>query len=105
MKHLEIESIELDGVIVTYKIDYDAETVSLIEKQGKNHNDINWVPKQWVFNKREIEYMEGWIKILKAIENAIIFAKGKLADHIEKKQKEKEDLMIAASLKINEKAK
>ena len=45
--NLIIKTIEHKGITVSYKIDFDLRTLSLVEKNGKN-----WQTKQWVFPER-----------------------------------------------------
>lgn len=101
-KHLEIKTIEYGDISVAVKIDYDAETVSLVEAGPKNQGIYQWTPKQWVFNKRGIEYMKGWLDIMSAMMNAVVVAQKDLQEYLDAKSKAKEDLLIKAALKKDE---
>jgi len=79
-KHLEIKTYSLHGISVLVEIDYDNGTVSLLESRNK--------PKQWVFNKREIEYMAGWVNILDAMKYAIEQAEKSLQKHQDERDRE-----------------
>lgn len=77
--NLTIKTIEHKGVTVTYAIDFDHKTVSLVERDG---ND--WQNKRWVFPERTPEYLDSWIIIMEAMQEAVRQAKSELDAHIEK---------------------
>lgn len=77
--NLTIKTIEHKGVTVSYKIDFDLRTVSLVEKNGKN-----WQTKQWIFPDRTPEYLDSWMIIMEAMQEAVRQAKLELDLHIEK---------------------
>lgn len=58
------------GINIAVDIDYVKKTVSLVEKNGGN--------KKWIFAERSLEYMNGWILILRAMEYAVTEAKKEL---------------------------
>ena len=90
MKHLEIKTIETNGVKVIVKIDYDKGEISLVDKQSVQANEIRFVGKQWVFSNRTIDFMDGWINIFEAMTEAVKVAKKELRDF----QKTKETEMV-----------
>ena len=77
--NLTIKTIEHKGIKVTYEIDFDRKTVSLIERDGNN-----WKPKRWTFNDRKPEYLSSWMIIMEAMQEAVRQAKLELDLHIEK---------------------
>lgn len=83
VKHLEIEAYTLHGVRVIVEIDYDKETISLLEQPQRN------AIKKWVFADRALEFMQGWRNILAAMEYAIDEAEKKLDRHVRTKEKDK----------------
>lgn len=72
-KHLEIKTYTHLGVNVRVKIDYEKGTISLLDQNDQ--------PKQWLFAKRSIEYMQGWQNILDAMKHAIELATNDLSKH------------------------
>lgn len=72
---LEIYAHYYKGIEVCVKIDYSTEEVSLMDSRNINS------AKQWVFQKRTIEYMNGWILILEAMTEAVESAKKRLLDY------------------------
>lgn len=103
MKHLEIKTIEHQGIKIIVKIDYDKETISLVENAGKNQGTNQYVPKQWSFANRGVDYMLGWVNILNAMTFAILAAKKDLQEFLDERAKEKERLLIKLSQIENEK--
>lgn len=77
-KHLELETYNHKGVGVTVEINYDAGTVSLLDKGQA---------KKWIFAGRQVEYMPGWLNILDAMKYAIQEAETKLLIHQKEKEK------------------
>lgn len=97
-KHLEIRSSEHKGINVIVKIDYDAGTISLVERQP-NSSPAVYAPKQWVFKNREVGYMQGWIDILEAMTFAVADAKADLDKFQKAKEKRKDDIIKDIVLK------
>ena len=79
MKHLEIQTIEHKGIKVSFLIDYDDKTISLVQRNGKA-----WVKKPYVFNERNLNYMKKWREVLDALQIAITVAQGLLTEHIDR---------------------
>lgn len=72
---LIIREYEFYGVKVLVKIDRRTKTASLVEyKDGFDKYD----GKQWLFKDRELEYMNGWLNILRAMTAAVEEAKKEL---------------------------
>lgn len=91
-KHFEREMYNVNGIKVMVEIDYDRETISLVEDIGHNH----FMNKKYVFGGRGVEYMQGWRNILYAMEKSFSEAEIKLRKHLEKKAKMQEKLLIVA---------
>lgn len=86
-KHLEIETYNHAGIRVTVEIDYAKETISLLDSPQKN------AYKKWVFAGRQLEYMQGWRRILDAMLFAIDTASAKLKKHVDAVERDKARLM------------
>lgn len=97
MKHLEIRSIEHKGIKVVIKIDYDKGTASLVEKY-----DDRWKEKQFLFNARGLEYMNGWQKILEAMQVAVTECRKELENDLAEKTKFREGMVISGLIKGKE---
>ncbi len=69
-KRLEINTYTYDGVEVTVKIDYIEKKITLVEFDGQK-----FVPKQWLFRNRGLDYIDRWCDILGAMTYAIGEAK------------------------------
>lgn len=87
--NLTIKTIEHKGVKVTYKIDFDQRKISLVEK-----TDNGWKPKQWLFKERTPEYLNSWMLIMEAMQEAVRIAKLELDAHIEKEGDELTEKII-----------
>lgn len=66
-------------VAVAVRIDFKQKHISLIDTKTNG-------AKQWVFGKRELEYMQGWLNILEAMKQAIIAAEKELKEYVEKEE-------------------
>jgi len=110
IKHLEIKTYEYYDIKIMVEINYDNKLISLVER-GKNPdqyaNGPAMKPKQYVFVKRGLEYMNGWRNILSAMEYAIDEAEKELSTYLKEKEKEKHDLvtdvLIQATDLVNQK--
>lgn len=101
MKNLEIRTIEHKGVKVTIRIDYDKGTASLMERSLRG----DWVAKNWLFQDRGLEYMNGWQDILGAMQEAVKQCKIALEEDLAMKIVFREEFKIAVAeeeLKKNE---
>lgn len=92
MKYLEIKSYIQNGVRVVVKIDYQAKQISLVEVNDQSF-PVSYPEKKWVFSKREIEYMDGWIDILDAMKHAVKEAKKELQAYIDEEENQKIELI------------
>lgn len=88
-KHLELKTYTFNGVEVTVEINYDEQTISLVEKT-KEMGMPKFYKKSWVFAKRGLEYMAGWKEVLHAMEYAIESASNELKSYMAEVQKDKE---------------
>jgi hypothetical protein len=68
IKYQDVYIYTHKDIKVFVKIDYIANEISLL-----NGNDLK--PKNWVFAVRGVEYMNGWLTILEAMQMAIKDAK------------------------------
>lgn len=79
------------GVTIYMHLDYEAGTVSLVEKDGSE--------KRWNFTGRTKEYLGGWWLVLEAMQEAVKYADTRLreqeAARENAKTKEMVDLMVA----------
>ena len=69
----EIYAFKHNDITVFVKIDYVNNKISLMEKNQRGCN--GWLQKQWLFAERGVEYMNGWLGILEAMQEAIKDAK------------------------------
>lgn len=81
-KHLEIKTIEHKGIKVIVEINYDLGQVSLVEPIMNQFQD-----KRWIFAKRSLDYMNGWLNIIDAMKFAITEAKKDLEHDLAEKSK------------------
>lgn len=85
-KHLEVRTYHHNGIGVRVRVDYDKETIDLLDNAG--------TAKRWVFAGRTLEYMAGWRNILTAMEHAIGLAEADLKKHVTAKEKEKKAMEV-----------
>ncbi len=69
-KVVEIYGFTHKEVTVTVKIDYKRNEISLLESY-----DANSGAKRYIFGGRGVEYMQGWLNILEAMQEAVKDAK------------------------------
>lgn len=79
---------EYRGIKVGVRIDFRQKKISLTEADGQ-------AVKRWVFAERTLEYMDGWLNILHAMEHAIQAARGELQAYVDLEEKKKAELMVA----------
>jgi hypothetical protein len=89
MKNIEIKTIEHKGIKVTVQINYDTNEISLVERQTPIY-----VAKKWVFAGRGNEFMNSWLQILEAMQVAVKQAQKDMQEHLDKKNKEVEKVLI-----------
>lgn len=89
MNHIKISELRVYkycGVDVRVFIDYKNEIISLVDQLGNT-------PKNYIFGKRGLDFMNGWINVLEAMQHAIKNASEDLKDYLELKKKENMDDM------------
>ena len=103
-KHIEVKTYEHKGITVAVEIDYDEAKITLVEKSDNEFdtNQKTWLPRNWYFNNRGLEYMKGWKKILSAMEFAIDEASEELRVNNEARAAERE-MAIGVVLATNDK--
>jgi hypothetical protein len=72
-----IKTIEHKGIAVRFSVDFDKGEVSLLDKDNS--------AKKWLFAGRGLEYLDSWLNILEAMQEAVKEAKKML------EEREKED--------------
>lgn len=97
MTNQEIRTIEHKGVKVSFKIDYDEGTATLVEKM-----DGEWRQKKWLFAHRELEYMKGWQNILEAMSEAVEICKVELDRDRREKSRFTEEQQVKFALMAQE---
>jgi len=110
IKHIEIKTYEYYDIRVMVRIDYEAKTISLIERMGAVYtpncngglNEKSFKPKPYVFVGRGLEYMNGWRNVLSAMEYAITEAEKELTEYLKQKEKEKHDLVTDVLMKATD---
>lgn len=91
-QHLEVKTITTNDIGITIMINYDLGTVSLVHREGDF--EANWKPKKFVFAGRELNYMNGWLNILGAMEVAVKEGKRLLEKDLADKSAFKEGLIL-----------
>lgn len=110
IKHLEIKSYEYGDVKVKVEINYDMNTVSLLENCTKPHlhdpaynsSCENNKAKKYIFAGRGPEFKNGWLNILSGIEYAVDQAFTELVEYKKMKEKEKIESVEAVLMKATE---
>ena len=67
MRHLEIISVDYDGIEIPLRVDYDKGEISLVERANMD----GWKAKQWLFAGRGLDYVNSWSKIMDAMKEAV----------------------------------
>lgn len=67
-----IKTIEHKGIAVRFSVDFDKGEVSLLEKDNST--------KKWLFSGRRLEYLDSWLNILEAMQEAVKEGKKMLED-------------------------
>jgi hypothetical protein len=95
-KHIEINTIEHKEIAVTYKVDYDNGTATLVEMNPHG----KYEPKNWMFRNRSLSYMDGWVNILEAQIVAVKECKKLLGEAYEREEELKKKLAKDLAKKI-----
>jgi len=77
------------GISICMEIDLEKETISMVDRKSNGQ----YKPKDWQFYGRELEYMGGWLKILTAMQAAVIEAT-KVLDAFKQQKTEDFALML-----------
>ena len=91
---LTVKRYYYKGIGVNVRLDYANKTVDIVE-WDKRKND--YVPKDFTFTGRTLEYMNGWRLIIQAIDNAVVEAKKELEAVKEKETERFLDYHLALS--------
>lgn len=94
-KNLEIKTIEHEGIKVSIAIDYDRGEATLVELDDRK---TTYVPKKWLFSNRTLDYMNGWLRILRAQIAAVEEGKRLLEADLAEKSRLKEEAVIKAAM-------
>lgn len=87
-KHREVITIKHKGIGVTVDINYEKGIVSLV--------DTNQSVKKWVFAQRTLEYMQGWLNIMEAMQEAVRYAKIMLENRLAENSRFREEIIKEA---------
>jgi hypothetical protein len=96
MKNLEIRTITHKGIAVSIKIDYDKGEVSLVDQLD------NYKGKKWLFTKRGLEYMNGWLNVLSAMTFAVEEGKKELEANLGEKSRFSEEFIKKGAKNMEE---
>jgi len=95
-KNLEIKTIEHEGIKVSIAINYDKGEATLVEQDDKK---TTYVPKKWLFSTRTLDYMNDWLRILRAQIAAVEECKRLLEADLAEKSRLKEEPVIKSVIK------
>lgn len=68
---IETHKLNIGGVILYVRLDYKNKQISFMDEQGN--------PQKFEFTKRGRNYLGGWVRIYRALEQATIWADERLA--------------------------
>jgi hypothetical protein len=105
MEHKIKETIEFihNDIKIYIKIDYINNRIDIVEPVNGLQSG-NFKKKEFCFIGRGVEYMNGWLKILEAIQEAVKFAKKKYEQQLAETSKFKKTKMIEIlKIGLNEK--
>jgi hypothetical protein len=91
-----IKTIEHKGIAVRFSVDFDEGEVSLLDKDNS--------AKQWLFAGRGLEYLNSWLNILEAMQEAVKEGK-KLLEDRKKEDGDSLDKTMVSCLDIMEEMK
>ena len=89
-KFKETYQFSYKNIVIYVKIDYRNNKISLVEPF--NIGEGKFQGKMWLFKDRGVEYMQGWVNILEAMQEAIKDAKKKYESQLEESSKFYDDL-------------
>ena len=82
------------GIEVGVKINYQKKKISLVDTE-------NFKVKHWIFPPSNLEYMEGWINVLNAMQVAIAGAEIKLKVYLDEETEARVEMMMDIGRSIN----
>ena len=91
---LEYVHLNIDGVRLEVEIDYKEMEGSIVNKDGE--------PREYCFVDRGRDYLGGWIRVLRALEEATKFIDDKLKAEEERKSKETVDKAVSVFCALEE---
>lgn len=97
-KNIEIITFDEGDVKITIKIDYNQNTLSLVERNGSVYLD-----KQWLFAERTPDYFNGWRYILDEMKKAIEYGEEQLKEFNDERMKEDAMTLCELDKKLDEK--
>ena len=80
-----------EDIVVYVKIDYRNNKISLVDPF--NIGEGKFQGKMWLFKDRGVEFMQGWINILEAMQEAIKDAKKRYEAELAENSRFDEDLL------------
>ena len=86
IKKSELVELNYGGVRLNLKLDYDKGEISFLDNSGNK--------QKFDFTNRGTEYLGGWVKIFKALEQATIYGNDKLIEQRRIRDKIKTDKLI-----------
>lgn len=89
-KFKETYQFSYKNIGIYVKIDYRNNKISLVEPF--NIGEGKFQGKMWLFKDRGVEYMQGWVNILEAMQEAIKDAKKKYESQLAESSKFDDDL-------------
>ena len=92
MKLQEIKTVEHKGISIAVKVDYVEGTASFVEVNRAG----SYPPKQFIFSNRTLDYMNGWLDILSAMQEAVKVCKADLEKDLAEKSRIKEEAIVRA---------
>ena len=87
-----------DGTVMHVKIDFENDKVSFVEKSNGG-----WVNKKMIFADRGLDYMNGWLNILGAMQYVVRQARAELDERNNKKIIEMVHLLAELDVKKGKK--
>jgi hypothetical protein len=72
------------------KVDYVEGTASLVDQFD------HYIAKQYLFKNRTLDYMNGWLNILEAMQEAVKVCKADLEKDLAEKSRIKEEAIVRA---------
>ena len=90
MSDLTIKTYKYGDISIQVKIDFEENEITILD--GKRN------PKQWIFSKRGLAFMQGWLNILEAMKYAVTEAGKELEAYQVEKAEERGEVLEAVFL-------